>query len=153
MGHEARYLPMAWNSGKREWACVSCDEPWGVGVWDWFNDVDRPVPDPSKDDGYGSTYTDAALKWLTDHDRELRDRLAFIDSIDAWVRGRLYGKLPDDEEFYDLRTDLAEFAFYNKQDPSNPEYRSVMGRIEKYVERKRAEMDEPRMLPARKKRN
>jgi len=33
MGDEARWLPMAWNRGQRDWACVNCDdEPWGLGV-------------------------------------------------------------------------------------------------------------------------
>jgi hypothetical protein len=64
MGEEARYLPMAWNDGKKEWACVNCDdEPWGLGVWDWFRE-EREIPNPDEDDGHGSTFTDGALKWL-----------------------------------------------------------------------------------------
>jgi hypothetical protein len=60
-------LPMEWNDGKPEYACVKCDdEPWGMGIWVWFED-DRPIPDPTKDDGYGSTYTDAALKRLKEN--------------------------------------------------------------------------------------
>jgi hypothetical protein len=64
MGDEARLLPMKWNGGKPEWACVKCDdEPWGMGVWDQ-REGSRPMPNPARDDGYGSTYTEAALEWL-----------------------------------------------------------------------------------------
>lgn len=33
-GDDARWLPMWWNDGDPDWACVACDdEPWGMGVW------------------------------------------------------------------------------------------------------------------------
>jgi hypothetical protein len=73
MGEEARFIPMDWNDGKKEYACVECDdEPWGLGVWDWFEGDSRPIPDPSKDDGYGSTYTKGALNFLKERTKEVK---------------------------------------------------------------------------------
>lgn len=52
MGDEARWLPMAWDGNRPDWACVTCDdEPWGLGVWDGQL-------------GYEEAFTPAATAWL-----------------------------------------------------------------------------------------
>ena len=32
---DARWIPHAWDGGRVLETCVSCEEPWGFGVWEW----------------------------------------------------------------------------------------------------------------------
>lgn len=84
-------------------------------------------------------------------DRVYRDRLAFIRGIDNTVRDKLYGYLPNDDEYHDLRDELVQHAFEYGYDLKDRKLVVILNRLEKYVARKRAEQTAPKKTPRPKR--